>query len=66
MSSNPFEMIDPFLQKKKESEQKIKNIKKDIIVENFIEAIKDKDKESLLKINQLLLNRLQELNKDIQ
>tara|TARA_B100000902_G_C26686165_1_gene610190 strand:+ start:364 stop:564 length:201 start_codon:yes stop_codon:yes gene_type:complete len=64
MSSNPFEMIDPFLQKKNEGEQKLNNIKKDIIVDQFIEAIKDKDRESLLKINQLLLNRLQELTKE--
>ena len=62
MNSNPFEIIDPFIEKKKMNKEKLNQIKKDIFIESFIDIIKDKNKEELLKINQILINKLQEKN----
>ena len=55
MSSNPFEMVDPFSQKEKEKQSKNEFIQK------FIQIIQNKDKQTLLEINQLLINKLEEL-----
>tara|TARA_Y100001970_G_scaffold263076_1_gene348086 strand:+ start:1429 stop:1605 length:177 start_codon:yes stop_codon:yes gene_type:complete len=57
MSSNPFEIIDPFSQKEKEKEKQSKNK----FIQKFIQIIQDKDKQTLLEINQLLINKLEEL-----
>lgn len=57
MSSNPFEMVDPFSQKEKEKEKQSKNE----FIQKFIQIIQNKDKQTLLEINQLLINKLEEL-----
>ena len=57
MSSNPFEIIDPFSQKEKEKEKQSKNE----FIQKFIQIIQNKDKQTLLEINQLLINKLEEL-----
>ena len=49
--------FDPILSLKKE---KLKKIKRDIFIESFIDIIKDKDRKTLLEINQLLINKLNE------
>ena len=62
MSSIPFEIIDPFSQKA--TEKKTINQKKDSkneFIQKFIQIIQDKDKQTLLEINQLLINKLNEL-----
>ena len=53
MNSNPFEIIDPFNKKIKDQS---------IIVQQFIELIKNKDKKFLLEINIILTNELKKLN----
>tara|TARA_B100001094_G_scaffold90969_1_gene86994 strand:- start:1569 stop:1772 length:204 start_codon:yes stop_codon:yes gene_type:complete len=65
MSENPFEIIDPFSKKDKEKERKerkerVNQIKKEVFIDTFLDIIKDKDRKTLLEINQLLLNKLQE------
>ena len=59
MSSNPFEIIDPFSQKEKDKQSK--NDSKNEFIQKFIQIIQDKDKQTLLEINQLLINKLEEL-----
>ena len=59
MSSNPFEIIDPFSQKEKDKQSK--NDSKNEFIQKFIQIIQDKDKQTLLEINQLLINKLNEL-----
>ena len=54
---NVFDDIDPILSLKKD---KLNKIKKDIFIETFIDIIKDKDRKTLLEINQLLINKLKE------
>ena len=56
--NNPFDSIDPIKQKKL---SKYNEIKRDVIVEQFIEIIKDKDRKALLEINEILIKRLKEL-----
>ena len=56
--NNPFDSIDPIKQKKI---NKYNEIKRDVIVEQFIEIIKDKDRKALLEINEILIKRLKEL-----
>ena len=64
MSENPFEIIDPFSKKDKEKEkerkERVNQIKKEVFIDTFLDIIKDKDRKTLLEINQLLLNKLQE------
>tara|TARA_B100001094_G_C17529830_1_gene484101 strand:- start:82 stop:276 length:195 start_codon:yes stop_codon:yes gene_type:complete len=63
MSSNPFELVDPFIQrgnKTSEKQNKSKN-KSDNLIDKFTELIKDKDKETLLEINQILIDKLKKL-----
>ena len=55
--NNPFDIIDPI---KKNKPSKYNEIKRDVIVDQFIEIIKDKDKKALLEINELLILRLKE------
>ena len=59
MSSNPFEIIDPFSQKEKDKQSK--NDSKNEFIQKFIQIIQDKDRQTLLEINQLLINKLEEL-----
>tara|TARA_B100000214_G_C23922308_1_gene606693 strand:- start:257 stop:469 length:213 start_codon:yes stop_codon:yes gene_type:complete len=69
MSLNPFEIIDPFSQKDKNSistydskkKNESKNESKNEFIQKFIQIIQDKDKETLLEINQLLIKKLEEL-----
>tara|TARA_B100001094_G_scaffold172347_1_gene166667 strand:+ start:57 stop:254 length:198 start_codon:yes stop_codon:yes gene_type:complete len=61
IKKNPFDDIDP-LRNKNEKMNQLNMIKKEIFVDTFIELIKDKDKKTLLKINELLIKRLNELN----
>ena len=61
ITKNPFDDIDP-LRNKNEKMNQLNMIKKEIFVDTFIELIKDKDKKTLLKINELLIKRLNELN----
>ena len=61
MSSNPFELIDPFNQTEKIEPNKQENIKTDNLIDKFTELIKDKDKETLLEINQILIDKLKKL-----
>ena len=67
MSSNPFEMIDPFSKEKekekekKELQKKLNQIKKEVFVDTFVDFIKDKDRKTLLEINRLLIQKLQKL-----
>ena len=56
-NKNAFDDIDPILSLKKE---KLNKIKRDIFIESFIDIIKDKDRKTLLEINQLLINKLNE------
>ena len=56
--NNPFDSIDPIKQKKL---NKYNEIKRDVIVEQFMEIIKDKDRKALLEINEILIKRLKEL-----
>ena len=42
MSSNPFEIVDPFLKEK----EKVEQIKKEVFIKTFIEIIKDKDRKA--------------------
>ena len=56
--NNPFDSIDPIKQKKI---NKYNEIKRDVIVEQFMEIIKDKDRKALLEINEILIKRLKEL-----
>ena len=56
--NNPFDSIDPIKQKKI---NKYNEIKKDVIIEQFMEIIKDKDRKALLEINEILIKRLKEL-----
>ena len=58
MSSNPFELIDPFNQTEKIEPNKQENIKTDNLIDKFTELIKDKDKETLLEINQILIDTI--------
>ena len=58
--NNPFDSIDP-IKELKNKRSKYEEIKRDVIVEQFIEIIKDKDKKTLLEINELLIKRLKEL-----
>jgi len=63
IKKNPFDDIDPLRNKNKnEKMNQLNMIKKEIFVDTFIELIKDKDKKTLLKINELLIERLKELN----
>ena len=55
--NNPFDSIDPI---KKNKLSKYDERKRDVIVDQFIEIIKDKDKKALLEINELLILRLKE------
>ena len=52
--NNPFDSIDPI---KGEKLSKYNKIKRDVIVDQFIEIIKDKDKKALLEINEILIKR---------
>tara|TARA_B100000575_G_C22523030_1_gene338491 strand:- start:72 stop:266 length:195 start_codon:yes stop_codon:yes gene_type:complete len=63
MSSNPFEIVDPFLKEKerKERKERVEQIKKEVFIETFLDIIKDKDRKTLLEINQMLINKLEEL-----
>ena len=56
--NNPFDSIDPIKRKKL---SKYDEIKGDVIVDQFIEIIKDKDRKALLEMNELLIKRLKEL-----
>ena len=56
--NNPFDSIDPIKQKKL---NQYNEIKRDFIVEQFMEIIKDKDRKALLEINEILIKRLKEL-----
>ena len=56
--NNPFDSIDPIKQNKL---RKYNEIKRDVIVEQFMEIIKDKDRKALLEINEILIKRLKEL-----
>ena len=56
--NNPFDSIDPI---KKKKLNKYNEIKRDVIIEQFIEIIKDKDRKALLEINEILIKRLKEL-----
>jgi len=58
--NNPFDSIDPIKQKKL---NKYNEIKRDVIVDQFIEIIKDKDRKALLKINEILIKRLKEIER---
>ena len=63
MNSNPFEIIDPFHKeklKKRSQDTKDNQSSNDLFIEKFMELIKDKDKGTLLEINQLLTNKLKE------
>tara|TARA_B100001093_G_C26855881_1_gene1027378 strand:+ start:419 stop:580 length:162 start_codon:yes stop_codon:yes gene_type:complete len=51
--NNPFDRIDPI--------QIMKKKKKDNFIDQFIQMIKNKDKKSLLEINELIIKRLNEL-----
>ena len=53
--NNPFDTIDPIQIMKK------KKKKKDNFVDQFIQMIKNKDKKSLLEINELIIKRLNEM-----
>ena len=56
--NNPFDSIDTIKQNKL---NKYNEIKRDVIVEQFMEIIKDKDRKALLEINEILIKRLKEL-----
>ncbi len=56
MKYNPFEIIDPFNKKIKDQS---------IIIQRFMELIKNKDKKFLLEINIILTNELKKFNKNI-
>ena len=61
MSSNPFELVDPFNQTEKIEPNEQENIKTDYLIVKFTELIKDKDRETLLEINQILIAKLEKL-----